>query len=111
VKAAIPNKKMQIVNMTPHAVNIEGFESFPSQGSIRLDQSDEQAGNLNGISVVIRSYAAGILPPDYPDTAYIVSQMVAAAFPHRRDFYYPGDLIRNDQGQITGCKNLCQVPA
>jgi len=97
--------------MTPHAVNIEGFESFPSQGSIRLDQSDIEAHSLNSIPVVIRSYAAGVLPPAKPDTAYIVSQMVAAAFPHRRDFYYPGDLIRNDAGQIIGCKNLCQVPA
>jgi hypothetical protein len=102
---------MKIVNMTPHVVNIEGFEPFASEGSIRLDQKDVEAGDLNGIPVVIRSYSAGALPPADPNKAFIVSQMVAAAFPERRDFYYPGDLIRNEAGQIVGCKNLCQVTA
>ncbi len=46
------------------------------------------------------------LPEERPDTFLIVSAMVRSALPNRKDLASPGDLIRNDQGVVIGCKNL-----
>jgi hypothetical protein len=37
---------------------------------------------------------------------YIVSAMVKAALPKRRDLLVPSDFVRDEKGQILGCKSL-----
>lgn len=109
-----------ILNYTPHVVNItwtdletgiEGSLSIqPQPEPIRLFEHDEQKSFVRGIPCVVRYYQSGNLPEYDKDKILIVSQMVAAAFPERRDLFHPAADIRNDKGQIIGTSKLCQVP-
>jgi hypothetical protein len=60
---------------------------------------------MNGIQLVRKSYGSVDLPPETGDI-YIVSNIVRQAFPDRKDLASPGDLIRDENGIVIGCKNL-----
>ena len=46
------------------------------------------------------------LPEKDDNNVYIVSKMVVDAFPERDDIYYPGELLRDDKGNIIGSIGL-----
>jgi len=46
------------------------------------------------------------LPNPLLDTWYIVSHMTRVACPNRFDLLSPGDLVRNEKGEILGCTNF-----
>lgn len=108
-----------IINLTPHCVNImdsDGNEisKFESMGIARADSFETVVDELNGIPVVEMSYGNPIgLPDPATDTAYIVSMLtIQAAIQVGRttaDLYTTADLVRNDKGQIIGCRKLSRV--
>ena len=62
---------------------------------------------IDGIQFVKKTYGKVAGLPDKEDgVMYIVSMMVRQALPNRNDLASPGDIIRDEYGQITGCLNL-----
>lgn len=98
---------MQMINLTPHGVNIAGKE-FPASGQVaRCAEVITSAGEVEGIPLIRRNFGAVEgLPPISEGTMYIVSAMVMQASPGRADLVCPGELIRDATGKVIGCKNL-----
>ena len=107
----------QIVNLTPHAVNIVGdnnsvITTIPASGDVaRCSQTIDIVGSIttNSVSIPISSSSYGEVV-DLPDPKsgyyYIVSRLVMSACPARQDLLCPNDLVRNDAGQVIGCRSL-----
>jgi len=98
--------------MTPHPVNLlttEGEEiaTFPSEGTIRLDEEWSPIGtfDIEGHSVSIEHcvFSSGAVPEPVEGTIFIVSALVANAFPDRRDFVMVAKTVRDENGRIIGC--------
>lgn len=105
----------EIINVTPHDVNIvDGsgiVRTFARSGVVaRISTNDVVVGDINGIPIIESTFGdpTGI-PDPAPDTVFIVSRMVAAAFPDRSDFVIPGPLIRNEQGVVIGANGFGRV--
>lgn len=108
-----------IVNLTPHTINIYDVNGnevtrFESMGIARADSFETVVGSINDIPVVEMSYGSPIgLPDPVEGTAYIVSMLtIQAAVQVGRttsDLYTTADLVRNDKGQIIGCRKLSRV--
>jgi hypothetical protein len=105
---------MNVVNLTPHAINIVDGEGkttreYPPSGQIaRLASRIERDGCLDDgtpLSRQVFGQPEG-LPDPAGDTAYIVSQLVVGAAPDRRDLYYPAELVRDSAGRVVGCGSL-----
>lgn len=99
---------MQFINLTPHrVVVIDGPVIEPSGEVARVAQSYEQVGNEGGVPLfrTVLGQVEG-LPDPQPGVMYVVSGMVRAALPHRSDLASPGQLVRDDQGRVTGCRGL-----
>lgn len=67
-------------------------------------------GMADGI-LVYRWTPHGItgLPDAKPGTYYIVSKMLAQAFPEREDLIFPGTVVRNKSGDVVGCIDFSRV--
>jgi hypothetical protein len=64
-----------------------------------LDYTDRNVKNWDAIC-----HERGFTPT--PNTYYIVSQIIKNALPHRDDLLVPADVVRDDRGNIIGCKSL-----
>jgi hypothetical protein len=114
-------KKMNIVNLTPHPLNLmpEGPDgptvTIPPSGSVaRCATSRVQVGTvtMDGIAIPVNRTEFGAvtgLPDPQPDTIYIVSAVVAQAVPDRPDVFIVDDAVRDDQGRIIGARALAHV--
>ena len=111
------NTNAVIVNLTPHAVNIVGNDNsvaitIPASGNVaRCSQTIDIIGSIttNSVSIPISSSSYGEvvdLPDPKPGYYYIVSRLVMSACPARQDLLCPNDLVRNDAGQVIGCRSL-----
>ena len=49
------------------------------------------------------------IPGPNPDTYYIVSKMVAQAYPERKDLIFPGTLVRDADDYVVGCIDFFRV--
>lgn len=106
---------MKLVNLTPHTVNVvleDGATlNIASSGVVaRCSQSDVNVGTIDvdGIAVPLTETSFGDvvdLPAPAPDTLYIVSRLVATAA-NRDDLVVPNGIVRDDNGNIIGCKSL-----
>lgn len=106
-----------IVNLTPHDIvvmmehEIEDI-TFPTSGTVARLSTHEYAyggGTLEDVSVVRVDYGRlSEEPPRVEDTYYIVSLVTALAM-RRADFLVPYDEIRDDEGQILGCRRLAVI--
>ena len=121
---------MNIVNLTPHVINIlraglAGYEeilSIPPSGQVaRLDvdrkevdniteANDQIVGNpidgLGGIAFYKSIFGEpSDLPPPQEGIIYIVSSLFRSGF-DRNDLWVPGELIRDDDGKPVGCLGL-----
>jgi len=117
---------MPFVNMTPHVLNVlpgnGGLVQVlpPSGQSVRVGQSFEPVGVLEGVSLYRAVYGAvetidnatkavvGGLPPVVEGTTYVVSgqALEAVKASGRSDFAAPGELVRDESGQPVGCRGL-----
>lgn len=106
-----------VVNLTPHDVNVVGNDNsvaitIPASGNVaRCSQTIDIVGNitLDSVDIPISSSSYGEvvdLPDPQDNTYYIVSRLVMSACPTRQDLLCPNDLVRNDAGQVIGCRSL-----
>lgn len=100
------------VNMTPHTLNIENTKGEmigiePSGEVARAHQSEEAICVLDGIAITRQTFGkVENLPAEKPNTYLIVSRLVAAAAPDRKDLLIPGPLLRGEDGKVVGAKGL-----
>lgn len=95
------------INLTPHAIHLPGRVIEISGKISRCDEITSFMGEIDGVEIVYRRYGkVHDLPVFQKDVFLIVSLLVRQACPDRGDLLSPGDLIRDENGQIIGCKNL-----
>lgn len=107
----LKEKNLEVVNLTPHSINIVGGPTFEPSGQVaRISSTNESAGELliNGESVPLITQVFGEvigLPEKREGTMFIVSGLV---FSHskRRDLLVPGEQVRDDAGRVIGCKSF-----
>jgi len=101
-----------IVNLTPHALNIVLADSsvhvVPKSGAIARVATTRVAGpDVAGIPTFATTFGAiEGLPNVTPETIYIVSALVASRCADRADVFAPGELVRDDGGNVIGCRGL-----
>ena len=100
--------------MTPHAIGILDGQNnlilnIPASGNqIRLKTSTVPAGiEVQGIPVTKTVFGEPEGLPEYVEGTYIiVSQLVKSALPNRKDLVVPAEVVRDEKGNIVGCKSL-----
>jgi hypothetical protein len=123
-----------VINCTPHDVVIyssadcymyngslylrEGDEEYPEPRHVyqaakkpaRVTFAQDHAGMVDGI-LIYRWFTEEIvnLPEPKPGTYYIVSKMVAQAWPAREDFIFPGTLVHDADDHVVGCIDFSRV--
>ena len=96
---------MELINLTPHSIVVEGLGTFESQGIARVSSTQNVIGSINGIGLVetVLGDVVG-LPEMEEGKMYIVSGMVLSALNGARiDVVAPdtgNTAIRNEKGQI-----------
>ena len=110
---------VKIINLTPHDINfvgatIDGDIVFPSAGIARAEEITEQLDAIwdgyNRFPVVKKKFGrVSNLPEQQKNTFYIVSVIVANALPERSDLLIVSETVRNEKGQIMGCKSFAHV--
>lgn len=102
-----------IINLTPHPVNIvddsgEIVHTYQkSETMIRLSQTVQKSDPIDGVPTTITNFGDPEGLQQYKEgTFYIVSQLVKSALPERMDLLVPAEVVRDDQGNIIGCKSL-----
>lgn len=106
---------MKIINKTGHdivVVSKYGSETFkPEFPSIRVVYGYINT-HTEGCVTIYDTVALpeSPLPPELPDTYYIVSAVVMRAFPHRKDFILPHGQLRGlEDGIVKACKVFSRV--
>ena len=103
----------KIINLTAHNVNIvcsngDVITFSPSGTVARCTQTTTQIGCVNGIPLTQTSFGVVVdLPQPQEDTIFIVSRLVLNACKGvRDDLIVPNDIVRDEQGNIIGCKSF-----
>lgn len=124
----------ELINLTPHDVVLCAPDSgapvvtVPKSGHVaRVEVQVSPTGeSIHGLPVVRSEVSERVtldppmwvgtpclderqihtLPEERAGVRYIVSGMVLAAAPRRGDLLAPGDLVRDPQGRVIGCKSL-----
>lgn len=108
---------LRLRNFTPHKTltYVGGSEPvvLPAEGLARcretswIDGAWDDDGTLPRTRV---SYGAVTgLPEPEAGTIYVVSQLVVTHTPERADLAFPFDLVRDDEGSITGFRALATL--
>jgi len=105
--------QLRVINLTPHVIHLyshidKQFHALQSEGVARVTQEEKaNFSSPDGYSFTesIWGETTG-LPDSLPQVVYIVSSLVRAANPNRKDLYSPSSLTRDDQGRIAGCMTL-----
>ena len=108
-----------LINLTPHNINLitdKGGVVIKSSGVARCSQEDILIGSVDGgipsIPIYKTMYGEVIGLPDkeVEGTYYIVSLLVANALRGKRnDLLVVAKTIRNNEGQIVGCKGFARI--
>jgi len=110
------NKKMKIINLTPHPLTLVGAAGtleVPASGKLaRLAVTRTALAPVivDGVSLpVTRSVLGEVtgLPPAEEGVIFVVSALVAEASADRGDVFSPGELLRSPEGVVIGAKGLC----
>lgn len=108
---------MKLLNLTPHAITVVTLQNddhftVPPCGQVaRLAVSRERLPDIeiDGLPVQLVHPTLGAvegLPEPKEGVICLVSALVAEAV-RRPDVMSPGELIRDKEGVITGCRGLC----
>ena len=105
---------MKLKNFTPHNVVIVMNETkivIPSDGIARVTEAKTVTPSIDVDGVIIETFKSSFgevenLPPQEEGVMVIVSALVASAAKGRDDLLVPGELVRDDGGNIIGCKSL-----
>lgn len=102
---------MKLVNLTPHAIRIINDDRptmviAPSGTVARVDTTTHVVSTVEGIDILSTKFGVVInLPKSVDGTLYIASRLVVEVA-GRTDIVCPGELVRDEEGNIVGCKNL-----
>ena len=97
----------EVVNLTPHAINVVGYEEIPASGLVaRVSMKTEPDGVIAGFPTSYTEYGEVENLPEIEGVAFIVSKMIRDACSDRADLFYPAELVRDKSGNIVGCKSL-----
>lgn len=105
---------MKFINCTPHPITLIGADGQTTvlpKGTVvpRLSQSTKQVDVVNNVSITETVFGATQDLPDTKDNVLlIVSRLILAANPHRTDLVVPNELVRDNDGNIVGCKSLAR---
>ena len=106
---------MKLKNLTPHnvviVINEETKIVIPSDGIARVTETKTVAPSIDVDGVTVETFVSAFgevenLPPQEDGVMVIVSALVASATKGRDDLLVPGELVRDDGGNIVGCKSL-----
>ena len=106
---------MKLKNLTPHNVVIVINEAtkivIPSDGIARVTETKTVTPSIDVDGVTVETFVSAFgevenLPPQEEGVMVIVSALVASAAKGRDDLLVPGELVRDDGGNIVGCKSL-----
>lgn len=111
---------INIINLTPHTVNIYGkdgekiVKSIESTGVARANQTTEVVGVLDGIELVSMRFGRLENLPDYHENTYYIVSVItanAAKVAGRRtdDLLITADPVRDADNRIIGCKRFALV--
>ena len=101
-----------IINLTPHDLNIVHGDLITivkaENTPARVSSKVEVIGYLNnGIPLYDTVYGEVIdLPQPQDGVIYVVSRIVKNCVPDRKDVLVPGNLLRDDKGNVIGCNGL-----
>ena len=102
---------IEVVNLTPHSINIVGGPTFEPSGQIaRISSTNESAGEvvINGETIPLITQQFGEivgLPQEKEGTMFIVSGLIFSNS-DRKDLLVPGEQVRDEQGRVIGCKSF-----
>jgi hypothetical protein len=106
-----------IKNLTPHDLHlvidgaIHTIPRDPDAVIPRVVATPTVIGAVDGIPLTTVVLGAPEGVPDPVDGVfYVVSAMLRDACPTRKDLLSPGDVVRDADGKIIGCKSLVQNP-
>lgn len=103
---------MKIINLTPHAIfDAQGNAWFSPSGTVARVVATRQCVACDNNNPQIKFYSTSYgetenLPPYDAGKTLIVSAMVRMANPDRWDLVSPGELVRNEHGEVVGCKGF-----
>ena len=108
---------MEIINLTPHDVNIvleSSVVTITKSGVVaRCAQQTQKVNEINYsnanaiIPITQTTYGEVVdLPEPRTNTYYIVSRLVMSAASGRTDLLCPNGLVRDDNGNVIGCESL-----
>ena len=107
---------MTLVNLTPHAVTLVSATGtltvHPTGHVARVAVTQTPLPSVvlaDGFQVAASAPTFGDvvgLPAPAPGVVFLVSALVRGAVPDRLDVASPGDLVRDDAGNVTGCRGL-----
>lgn len=98
----------EVINLTPHAITVVGHGEIPATGIVpRVAMQTNPVGFIGGLPTSQTEYGkVEMLPEKIEGVYFIVSQMLKAACSDRVDLLYPSELVRDEKGNIIGCKSL-----
>ena len=104
-------------NLTPHEVKIYKLNGVTPDLDVVIEASDTIARvsceymkvdkKVDGIDLYRPVFGEVTGLPEYSEGTYLlVSAMVREALPLRKDLVSPGQLLRDDDGNVIGCLGL-----
>lgn len=104
-------------NLTPHEVCIYKLNGTTPDLDVVIEAGEEVARvsceyvkvdkKVEGVDVYRNVFGEVNGLPDYEEGVYLlVSTMVRETLPLRNDLVSPGQLLRNDKGEVIGCLGL-----
>lgn len=112
--------KTEIINLTPHAINIVDDEKniikviepaeFPARVTVSTVRTEDIICGDDTIptSKSVYGVVEG-LPEKEEGVIYVVSSLVAQRVPERDDVFIPNESVRDNYGRIIGCKSLGRI--
>lgn len=104
-------------NLTPHEVKVFKMNGTVPDLDVVIEASDTIARvsceyikvdkTVEGVNLYRPVFSEVTGLPEYSEGTYLlVSAMVREALPLRKDLVSPGQLLRNDKGEVIGCLGL-----
>ena len=100
---------VEIRNLTPHPVAINGITYQPEGIIPRITEVRESSVQLEGITLE-RIFVGQIDNLPKPDGCFLVVSREVAIKAHRPDVVCPCDYIRDNEGRIIGAKSIAWFP-
>jgi len=108
---------MKFINLTPHDVVVilpdtdtetNRRRTFHRDGTVaRVSQRTQLVETVDGVDVSAVRFEGVIgLPKSVDGVRFIVSAMVKSAAGDRTDLVSPGEQVRDDNGNVIGCKGF-----